>query len=176
MSDYGVVPEPGTVRLERLLPGPIERIWAYLTEPEKRAKWLAGGPMELRVGGAVELRFHHADLSAEKVVPERYKRMEGGHTMSGHVTRCEPPRLLAYTWGSPTDSEVTFELTPQGADVLLVVTHRRLPDRKTMASVAGGWHAHIGILEDVLAGRSPRGFWSTHARLASEYERRFADS
>ena len=32
-----------------------------------------------------------------------------------------------------------------------MVTHRRLPDRKGMVSVAGGWHAHVGILEDVLA-------------------------
>ena len=24
--------EPGTVRLERLLPGPVERVWAYLTD------------------------------------------------------------------------------------------------------------------------------------------------
>ncbi len=178
MSNYGVVTEAGTVRLERLLPGPIERLWAYLTEPEKRAKWLAGGPMELRVGGAVELRFHHADLSAEKAVPERYKKMERGHTMSGRVTRCEPPRLLSYTWGDTSEEaqEVTFELAPRGADVLLVVTHRRLPDRKGMVSVASGWDAHVGILEDVLNGREPRGFWSTHARLEKEYEKRIAKS
>ena len=177
MSEYGEVTAPATVRLERVLPGPIERIWAFLTEPVKRAKWLAGGPMELRVGGAVELRFHHADLSAEKVVPERYKeKMERGHTIRGRVTRCEPPRVLAYTWGEgPDSSEVTFELTPRGKDVLLVLTHSRLPDRKGMIGVAGGWHAHVGILEDVLDGREPRGFWSMHARVAAEYERRFAD-
>jgi DNA-binding transcriptional ArsR family regulator len=51
MNDYGVVTEPGTVRLERVLPGPIERVWAYLTESVQRRKWLAVGPMELRVGG-----------------------------------------------------------------------------------------------------------------------------
>jgi uncharacterized protein YndB with AHSA1/START domain len=66
MSEFGTFTKPGTVRLERLLPGPIERIWAYLTEPDKRAVWLAGGPMELRVGGRVELQFHHADLSARR--------------------------------------------------------------------------------------------------------------
>jgi uncharacterized protein YndB with AHSA1/START domain len=175
MSEYGVVTERGTVRLERLLPGPIERIWAYLTEPEKRAKWLAGGPMELRVGGAVELRFLHADLSSEKAVPERYRKMERGHVLRGRVTRCEPPRLLAYTWGDD-GSEVTFELTPQGENVRLVLTHARLPDRKGMISVAGGWHTHTGILEDVLHGREPRGFWSALARVAAEYERRFAEN
>ena len=53
-----------------------------------------------------------------------------------------------------------------------MLTHRRLPDRKEMLSVAGGWHAHLGILEDVLTGREPRGFWSTHAKLVKEYEKR----
>ena len=30
--------EPGTVKMERLLPGPVERVWAYLTESKKRAR------------------------------------------------------------------------------------------------------------------------------------------
>jgi hypothetical protein len=32
MSEYGIVTEAGPVRFERLLPGPIERVWAYLTD------------------------------------------------------------------------------------------------------------------------------------------------
>ena len=32
---YGVQTAPDTVRIERLLPGPIERLWAYLTESDK---------------------------------------------------------------------------------------------------------------------------------------------
>jgi hypothetical protein len=55
-----------------------------------------------------------------------------------------------------------------------VLTHRRLPDRTGMVSVAGGWHAHLGILADNLDGREPRPFWSTHARAAAEYEKRIA--
>ena len=47
MDKYGVVIAPNTIRFERLLPGPIERVWAYLTESEKRAKWLASGAMDL---------------------------------------------------------------------------------------------------------------------------------
>ena len=66
MSEYATVTAADTVRLERVLPGPIERVWAYLTEPEKRAKWFAGGPMELRVGGRVEFKFRHADLSGRE--------------------------------------------------------------------------------------------------------------
>jgi len=175
MEDYGVVTEPDTMRVERLLPGPIERIWAYLTEPDKRAKWLAGGPMELRVGGRAESRFKHADLSAEKTPPEKFRKMEGGHTLNCRITACGAPRLLSYTWGEDW-GEVIFELLPRGKDVLLVVTHRRLGDRGTIASVAGGWHAHLGILADRLHKREPQGFWSAYMRLEADYERRLANA
>lgn len=176
MSEYGVVLEPTTVRFERVLPGPIERVWAFLTESEKRGRWLASDPMDLHEGGRVDLRFRHADLSPTKEpTPERFKHMEDGDSLSGRITRCDPPRLLSYTWGEkPDDSEVTFELTPREEEVLLVLTHRRLRDRREMVGVAGGWHTHLAILADNLQGLEPRPFWSTHARIDQEYEKRFA--
>ena len=63
MDDYGKVIAPGTVRLERLLPGPIERVWDYLTDSQKRGMWLAAGAMELRVGGRVEHIFRNGALT-----------------------------------------------------------------------------------------------------------------
>lgn len=175
MSDYGVITEPRTIVFRRVLPGPIERVWAYLTESEKRAKWLASGPMDLHAGGLVELHFHHADLSPEAdAIPEKYKHCENGVTQVGHVIRCEPPRLLSQTWGEGVNgaSEVTFELTPEGEDVLLTLTHRKLRDRDEMLSVAGGWHAHLGILVDHLNDRIPPPFWTTHRRLEGIYDGR----
>lgn len=177
MNDYAVVTGPGSVRLERLLPGPIERVWAYLTDSKLRGQWLATGDMDLRIGGRVQLCFRHADLSPQPdPIPERYKSMENGHTSFGRITALDAPRLLAYTWGeSYGESEVTFELAPQGSEVLLTITHRRLSDRNGMVSVAGGWHTHVVILIDRLNDRTPPGFWSTHAKIEAEYEKRFAD-
>jgi uncharacterized protein YndB with AHSA1/START domain len=175
MNDYGVVTEPGTLRLERLLPGPIERVWEYLTDSDQRGKWLASGPMELRVGGPVELTFDNSRLTGRfEPAPEKYNQFEKKASFQGRVTRCEPPRLLSYTWAESWggDSEVTFELTARGKDVLLILTHRRLEGRETMISVASGWHAHIGILTEVLNGRPPPGFWSTHTQLEADYEER----
>lgn len=176
MNKYGIFTEPGTIRFERLLPGPVERVWVYLTESEKRGKWLASGKMEPRVGGHVELNFRHADLSPhDERPPDKYKHMEGGTGFTGRVTRYEPPRLLSYTWGEGTgeESEVTFELTQKGEKVLLVLTHRRLgDDRNVLISVASGWHTHLGILVDYLNGREPKGFWSVHTRMEGEYEQR----
>src|SRR5688500_3165086 len=59
-NTLGVVTAPGTVCIKRVLPGPIERVWAYLTESDKRRKWLARGPISSFVGGDVELTFHHS--------------------------------------------------------------------------------------------------------------------
>jgi uncharacterized protein YndB with AHSA1/START domain len=132
--------------------------------------------MELRVGGRLELNFRHADLSPQsEAPPDKYKHYQDGVSTRGRITRCEPPRLLSYTWGGePGESEVTFELTPRDEDVLLVLTHRRLGDRATMVSVASGWHNHLGILVNQLNGTTPQPFWSTHARLEGEYEKRLA--
>jgi uncharacterized protein YndB with AHSA1/START domain len=174
MHQYGNRIAPDTVRLERLLPGPLERVWSFLTESDKRARWLASGPMDLVAGGKVELHFAHHQLSHERT-PEKY----GGAPMSftGEVLRCEPPRLLTFTWMEfqGVHSEVTFELVPHGDQVMLTITHRKLPDRPSLVSVASGWDAHVGVLEDALLGRAPRGFWSTHAQLEAEYGRRFAE-
>jgi uncharacterized protein YndB with AHSA1/START domain len=167
---YAEVIAPGTVRFERLLPGPVERVWSYLTESEKRGKWFASGAMELRVGGKVELNFNHANRSSEKTYPEKHKDKGNGMRTTGEITRCEPPRVLAYKWfgGPGGSSEVVFELVPRGKDVLLVVTHSRLPDRATIVGVSAGWATHVGILEDNLRGAEPRPFWTTHAALQAE--------
>lgn len=178
MKKYGEFTEPGTIYFERLLPGPIERVWAYLTESEKRGKWLAAGEMDLRVGGNVELNFNHKNLSpTDDPIPEKYKHHQGGSTMQGTITKLDPPRLLAYTWGESwgVDSEVTFELTPKGDNVLLELTHRRLgDDRDTLIGVAGGWHTHLGILIDRLNDKEPKGFWSVHSKMEKEYAKRIS--
>ena len=170
MNEYGVVTEARTIRMERLLPGPIERVWDYLTDSTKRGKWFATGDMDLRPGGSVEFIFNHADLSAEKTPPAKYKEKVSGARMKGTITACEPPRLLSFTFGNA--GEVTFELTPKGKDVLLVLTHRNLADRKMMVGVSSGWHSHFAILVDVLNGDKPRPFWTTVTKMEAEYEKR----
>jgi uncharacterized protein YndB with AHSA1/START domain len=161
--------EPGTVKLERLLPGPIERIWAFLTESDKRARWLAAGEFELRVGGKAVLQWNNANLPGNGgPVPPEYEGRGSGR-MEGVITRLEPHRVLAHTWPKDgADMEVTYELAPRGKDVLLTIVHRRLGKDMTLP-VMGGWDAHTGILEDLLKGVEPRPFWKTHARLEREY-------
>jgi uncharacterized protein YndB with AHSA1/START domain len=173
---HGQFTARGEVRFVRLLPGTVERVWAFLTESEKRSRWLASGTMDLRVGGGVKLIFNHANITPHtEPVPEKYRDAACGHPMTGRITRCEPPRVLAYTWGEAdgSDSEVTFELTPEsGGATRLVLTHRRLGDNRDMIlSVSAGWHAHVAILIAWLANAPVPPFWSVHAKLEADYAR-----
>ena len=170
---HGEFPTPGEVRFVRLLPGPIERVWAYLTDPEKRATWFVGGAMELRPGGRAQLFFRHANISPhEKPRAGAEQFHDPGVTMEAVVTRCEPPRLLAFTFGGTEvgkSPEVTFELKPFGDQVQLVLTHRGAAGPSELADVSGGWHTHLTILSARLNGRPAPGIWSTSAQLGAEY-------
>ena len=173
-DEYGEVIGPRAIRLERLLPGPIERVWSYLTESEKRKKWFAEGPMELRPGGKIEFHFHNSELAPDgEHTPERFEKYEG-MVSPGRVIRCEPPHVLSFMWGeeSGDESEVTFELSERDDKVQLVLTHRQLRNRQEMVSGASGWHVHVGVLIDQLNGRAPQPFWAAIDRLEAEYERR----
>jgi uncharacterized protein YndB with AHSA1/START domain len=174
MNAFGTVVGDGVVRFERVLPGPIETVWEYLVDSEKRGLWLARGEMERRVGGKVELFWKHSELSTViETIPEKYKALENGGGFTGKVLAYEPPRLLTITWWD-SGSEVTFELTPQGNDVLLVLTHAKLPNRGQMQNVSGGWHTHLGILEDRLNGREPGGFWASLEKVQDIYAERLS--
>ena len=166
MNERSTLIKPSTIRLERLLPGPVERVWAYLTESKKRATWLAAGEFDLRVGGKVELHFENSKLSDDVAPADAAVR-----SFEGRITRLEPLRALGYTWNwDGRDSEVLYELAPKGKDVLLTIQHRMPEDRGLTLAVGGGWATHVGILADQLNGVKPRPFWSTHAREMKAFE------
>jgi uncharacterized protein YndB with AHSA1/START domain len=146
MSDDGQVHKETMVRFERLLPGPIERVWVFLTSSEQLAEWFGGHGMrytiEPREGGAVNLADGH---------------------IRGVVTQWKPPRLLAYTWNvfAPGETEspypesyVTFELQPRGGDVLLTLTHRPVLEGFG-AQTMMGWHTFLDLLGALLRGEQP---------------------
>ncbi|HVY05523.1 MAG TPA: SRPBCC family protein [Burkholderiales bacterium] len=170
-DEYGVVTEPATFRIERLLPGPIERVWAFCTESEKRGKWFAAGPLELKVGGRGRWIAENSKLSPTPDLAEFRNDMKVPLDVT--VLDIDPPRLLVMQWNAKgNETEVTFELEARGDNVLLVVTHSRVTDPALLLGIAGGWHVHLGILLDLFHGRAIPPFWSTHARMVKEYEAR----
>ena len=171
MNDYGELLDESSVRFERTLPGPIERVWEYLTDGDKRARWLCGGNTEPRVGGNMELKFHNATITtADDQPPEKYKDMNGPVEFSGTVTAWEPPTLLAHTWKyEGHESEVRYELEAIGDEVRLTLTHRRMANAEELAGACGGWHVHLAILAAILGGTEPPRFWATHIEIEERY-------
>ena len=166
---YGALSEPATLTIQRVLPGPIERVWAYLTDSDLRRKWLAAGHMEMKVGAPFELVWRNSELTNPP--GERPEGFGEEHRMESRITELDPPRKLVFTWGKGS-GDVSFELEPRGERVLLTVTHRRLPDRGMMVGVSTGWHVHLDMLVARLNGEEPGPFWDGFARLKAEYDRR----
>lgn len=166
---FGVLSEPATLTIKRLMPGPIERIWVYLTDSEKRSQWLAAGHMEMTVGSPFELVWRNDNLPGP--VGQRPAGFAEEHRMKSRITEFEPPYKLSFAWEGSGD--VTFELEERGKDVLLTVIHRRLPDRKTMLGVSAGWHAHLDMLVARATSKDPEeSFWDRWQRVRAEYDRR----
>lgn len=175
MTEFGTLLDANTLRMERLLPGPIEKVWAYLTEGDKRAKWLAGGDMAQAAGGQLELKFQHSNLTPyEDDLPTGATSCSGESTMPATVLAYEPYNHLSYTWEEGTDdaSEVTFDLAEVDDKVRLTLTHKRLVGADRILGVSAGWHTHIGILASVLADKTPDRFWQAFYKNQEAYKKR----
>jgi uncharacterized protein YndB with AHSA1/START domain len=112
---YGVLTEPTTLKIQRLLPGPIERVWAYLTESKLHRQWLAAGQMEMKVGAPVEFVWRNDELTNPS--GQRPPGFADEHRMQIRITELDPPRKLTITWQG--SGEASFELEPKGNEVLL---------------------------------------------------------
>ncbi|MFN8607669.1 MAG: SRPBCC domain-containing protein [Vulcanimicrobiota bacterium] len=128
---------PG-IQFERLLPGPIERVWEYLTDPLKLPEWFGQGSIETRQGGVVSLMDGH---------------------IRGVVTQCRPPHLLIYSWNvylpgqevsDYPESYLKLELEAQKDErVLLKLSHLPVLERFERQN-AMGWHTFLDLLENRL--------------------------
>lgn len=125
--------------LERVLNAPPTRVWKALTDSGQMKKWYFDIP-EFKAETGFEFEF----TAGSK---ERHYR----HLCK--VTEAEPNRKLAYSWryaDYPGDSEVSFELIPEGDKTRLRLTHTGLhtfpkdhADFKP-ESFATGWNHLIG--------------------------------
>jgi uncharacterized protein YndB with AHSA1/START domain len=119
-----------TVRFERRLAHPVERVWRALTDPADLAAWFPGVP-----------RFDPLEQGATFVV-------EGDAGGSGRIVALDTPRLLAFEWG---EDELRFELEPDGDGCLLRFSHA-LSDPATGARTAAGWDVCLDRLDAQLQG------------------------
>ena len=169
LDAYGALTEPATLTIQRLLPGPIERVWQHLTDAGLRRQWLAGGgDVQPRPGTSFELVWRNDELTDP---PGKHPDGFGDeHRLQSRVTECDPPRRLAFTWDG--DSDVAIDLEPRGDKVLLTLVHRHLGNRNRVLMHGAGWHAHLDLLVDRISGRRPEPFWDSWIALKADYDAR----
>ncbi len=137
------------VRFTRLLDMPVQDAWAWLTEPEKLARWLGDVDVDLRPGGVFRIAF----------------QMEAAW-MNGTVLAVEPPRRLSVIWREPwfeaDDVVLEFALAPDADGTLLTLTHT-FPRGYDPHEYLPGWHEFLDLLEEAIAGH-PTPEWSSPER------------
>jgi uncharacterized protein YndB with AHSA1/START domain len=171
LDAYATLIEPATLKIERLLPGPIERIWDYLTQSNLRRQWLASGDMQMQADTPFELVWRNDELTNPP--GDRPEGFPAEHRMQSRIIEIDPPRKLVFTWGVNGTGEVSFELTPQGNEVLLTAIHKRLPDeRNVRLNISAGWHSHIDLLVAKITGAAPVSHWHHWSSLRQDYEGR----
>ncbi|WP_372016389.1 SRPBCC family protein [Pseudoxanthomonas sp. 10H] len=166
-SAYATATAANAVRLERLLPGPVERVWSYLTDGDLRRQWLASGDMELEAGAPFELVWRNDELTDPP--GHRPDGFGGEHRMQSRIIAVDPPHRLSFAWAN---GEVDFVLEPRGDQVLLTVSHRGISDHANLLMIGAGWHSHLDVLAARLRGSAPEPFWDQWSRLHREYAAR----
>lgn len=128
------------LRFERVLPHPVECVWAALTGPGDLGGWWGDADVDLREGGEFVMRWRNTDP-------------EGNHpVMHATITALEPPRLLELS--GDLHGVLRWELEPAGADAtrLRFSSTLEIPGDR-VASALAGWHWHLDALAETLQGR-----------------------
>lgn len=119
--------------IEQLYNAPVERVWSALTDNDKMRQWY------------FQLEEFKPEVGFEFTFNGGSKEKQYVHLC--RITAVEPLKKLAYTWryqDYPGNSEVTFELFPEGDKTRLRLTHTGLetfPSEKDFAreSFSKGW-------------------------------------
>ena len=182
MNSYGSRLDAHTVQFVRILPGPIERIWDYIVDSDKRGEWFASGDLPARIGESFELRFKHSELSPNQAPPpEKFAEMDKtGHSGREKLLALEPPRRMVMSFGldwesgqSEAEFLLAYEGDPKDNRVRLTLSHRKIPTRDYAIDVSGGWHSHLDILQYKAEGKVPPAFWDVWRSIEGQYEKRY---
>jgi uncharacterized protein YndB with AHSA1/START domain len=139
-----------SIEREVVIDAPVDRVWELVTEAEHLGRWFgdAGAEIDLRPGGAIELRWTE-------------------HAARGRIEAVEPPRLFAFRWApfedpggvQPTDGNSTlveFTLSADGDVTRLRVVESGFEAlatsdeqrRRNLESNTDGWRQELAELQD----------------------------
>lgn len=150
------------IRFERVLAHDPERVWVWITDPERLALWLPGCVIDPRVGGAVRFGFGD-EGAATGVVSEAVPPGEPGEGVGEQGVL-----VHSWCWEGVPDSVVrwTLEAVPEGTRLTLVHVEL-LPE--PAADFAAGWHVMLDALALAADGKPTDDAWNAVGEVAELY-------
>lgn len=126
------------LRFERHLARPVDAVWRAVTDPDEMRAWFPTRVVieEWRVGAPISHVFEE----------------HGIEPLPGTVVEWDPPRRVAFTWGTDT---ITFTLTPSpGGGTDFVLTEEL--GASIAARNAAGWEVCLERLAQAPSGEDWR--------------------
>lgn len=132
---------------QRDYPISAEALFAWVSDPDKLLKWW--GPEGCHVPE------HELDFTRTGPWYSVMQNAEGQQfKVSGHVTHCDPPKSVGFTWGWHDDDDrrgaeshviLSVQATETGAR--LTLDHRELADADAAANHERGWLSSLRKLD-----------------------------
>jgi uncharacterized protein YndB with AHSA1/START domain len=144
----------GTVRLQRVLRAPPERIYRAFIEADALARWLPPygftcqvHQLDARVGGTFRMTFNNFGNG-------------GGHKFGGEYLELVPPSRLCYTDrfddpNLPGELRVTVDLKPVLCGTELKVVQEGIPEAIPVEMCYLGWQESLAQLANLVEPNIP---------------------
>lgn len=145
----------------RTIRGPIQDVWASVTEPERTARWFGTWRGEPGEGQTIELQMGFE---------------EGAPWSEAHIEACEPPRRLAITMADDHGDwhlELLLSEVDAGTEIRLV---QHLTEVGGVGDVGPGWEYYLDLLVASHDGLPPPAFDDYYPAQAEHYTRAAAQA
>jgi uncharacterized protein YndB with AHSA1/START domain len=142
-----------SLRFERRLAHPPEKVWTALTDPDELTHWFpVDVRADLRPGGAIRFTFREGQAPP----------------FDGEVLEYDPPRVFAFRWGPDV---LRFQLRPDGHGTVLTLTDT-LEEQGKAARDGAGWQVCLEALDarlDGTGGPAPDRWQQVHPGYVAEF-------
>jgi uncharacterized protein YndB with AHSA1/START domain len=124
-----------------IIKAPRSAVFKLITDPVEARRWCAVTEFEGRLGG-------------------KYGLVKGEWVAEGAIVEWDPPRAVAWTWdwkNAPIGARtiVRFELTDEGNNTLVHLTHTGFPDAEGATNHNEGWTYYANRLKVLAEGGDP---------------------
>ncbi len=134
------------VRIERVLPATIGRVYDAWSRPELLTRWYCPNPS------------HELQVEADVRIGGEYVVIMGPYVVRGTYLEVDPPRLLTFTWkwddGGDDISQVRVELSEVDGGTHLLLSHTALATADDAAGHLQGWELQLTRLTDLLTAEA----------------------